>query len=202
MASDVGVAPRGGRLGWFPFVVGGLSFMPLVGVLFGVAAVAWGLLTKRRGGKTLALMGLAGIGLTVSLYGGLFYFGLVQHGDVYDGLRAKLAQSSLDSPVPSVEFYKLSHGEHPEALEALRSSLPGDSFAALNVSDPRVIGGGGFSRFLYYKRVDPSHYYLRGQAPDGKPFSPGALVPQVSSSAAQLGLLDRPATRPGRRREL
>jgi hypothetical protein len=55
MASDVGVAPRGDRLGTFPFVVGGLSFIPLVGVLFGVTSIAWGLLSKRRGGKTLGL---------------------------------------------------------------------------------------------------------------------------------------------------
>ena len=192
MASDMGVAPRGDRLGAFPFVVGGLSFIPLIGVLFGVAAIAWGLLTRRRGGRTLAVMGLAGIGLTVTLYGGLFYFGAVQRGGVYDGLRAKLAQSNLDSLVPTVEFYKLSHGVYPESLEALRSSLPKDSFAALNVSDPRVMDGGGFGRVFHYKLVDSNHYYLRGLAPDGKPFSPGALVPQVSASAAQLGLLIDP----------
>ena len=192
MASDVGVASRGDRLGAFPFVVGGLSFIPLVGVLFGIAAIAWGLLTKRRGGKVLALMGLAGIGLTMTLYGGLFYFGAVQRGGVYDRLRAKMAQSNLDSLVPAVEFYKLAHGEYPESLEALRSSLPKDSFAALNVSDPRVISGGVFGQPFYYKRVDPNHYYLRGLAPDGKPFSSGALVPQMSASAAQLGLLIDP----------
>jgi len=172
--------------------VGGLSFIPLVGVLFGAAAIAWGLLTKRRGGKALVLMGLAGIGLTVTLYGGLFYFGFVQRGGMYDGLRAKLAQSNLDSLVPTVEFYKLSHGEHPESLEASRSSLPKGSFAALNVSDPRMISSGEDGQSFYYKRVDPNHYYLRGLAPDGKPFSPGALVPQVSAPAAQLGLLTDP----------
>ena len=192
MASDTGIAPKGDRLGTLPFIVGGLSFIPLIGVLFGAAAIAWGLLTKRRGGKALALMGLAGVGLTVTLYSGLFYFGFVQRGGIYDGLRVRLAQSNLDSLVPTVEFYKLSHGEYPESLEALRSSLPKGSFAALNVSDPRMTSGGGGNQSFYYKRVDPNHYYLRGLAPDGKPFSPGALVPQVPATAAQLGLLTDP----------
>ena len=42
------------RLGAAPFVVGGLSFIPLIGVLFGVIAVLWGLFTKKNGGKTQA----------------------------------------------------------------------------------------------------------------------------------------------------
>ena len=144
MASDVGVVPGGDRLGTFPFVVGGLCFTPLAGVLFGSVAVAWGLLTKRCGGKALALMSLAGIGLTVTLYGGLFYFDAVQRGGVYDGLRAKLAQGNLDSFAPTVEFYKLAHGAYPESLETLQSFLPKDTLAALNVSDPQVTSGGVF----------------------------------------------------------
>ena len=144
MASDVGVAPGGDRLGTFPFVVGGLWFTSLAGVMFGSVAVAWGLLTKRRGGKALALMGLAGIGLTVTLSSGLFYSGVVQRGGVYDGLRAKLAQGNLDSLAPTVEFYKLAHGAYPESLEAFQSFLPKDTLAALNVNDPQAVSGGMF----------------------------------------------------------
>ena len=48
------------RLGCFPFVIGGLSFVPLVGVLFGLAAIVWGLIARKRGGGKLALVGAAG----------------------------------------------------------------------------------------------------------------------------------------------
>jgi hypothetical protein len=50
-------------------------------------------------------------------------------------------------------------------------------------------------RYFYYKKVDADHYYLRGVAPDGKPFSPGALVPQVATST-NLGLLIAPPQNP------
>ncbi len=91
------------KLGAFPFVIGGLSFIPLVGVLFGVAAIVWGLCTSRAGGRKLIILGGAGISFTVLLYGGLFYFGFVQRGGVYDELRTKLARTMPDSLVPAGE---------------------------------------------------------------------------------------------------
>ena len=35
------------RLGAFPYVLGGLSFIPAIGVVFGVSAITWGLVTKK-----------------------------------------------------------------------------------------------------------------------------------------------------------
>ena len=43
-------------LGTLPFVLGGMSFIPLVGVLFGLIAITWGLITRRSGGRKLALI--------------------------------------------------------------------------------------------------------------------------------------------------
>ena len=57
----------------FPFVLVGLSFIPLLGVLFGLITIGWGLSTNKRGGKKLALVGASGIGFTVIFYG-LFSF--------------------------------------------------------------------------------------------------------------------------------
>src|SRR5208283_1587576 len=74
------------KLVGFPYVIGGLSFIPVIGVLFGIIAIIWGLVTKKLGGKKLALIGTAGIAFTVVLYSGLFYFGVMQRGGVYDEL--------------------------------------------------------------------------------------------------------------------
>ncbi|MGO9446630.1 MAG: hypothetical protein ACLPXB_17930, partial [Thiobacillaceae bacterium] len=112
------------KLGTFPFVIGGMSFVPLVGVLFGIIAIVWGLVTKKLGGKRLAAIGAGGIGFTIVIYGALFYFGFAQRGGVYDDLRTKLAQTTINSLVQSIEFYKLQHGRYPESLKALQDSLP------------------------------------------------------------------------------
>jgi hypothetical protein len=98
------------KLGGFPFVIGGLSFIPLLGIPFGIAALIWGLTTKKIGGKKLALLGGAGILVTLALYGSLFYFGFAKRGGIYDELRARLAQNSLNTLVQAVEFYKVQHG--------------------------------------------------------------------------------------------
>ncbi len=188
-------------LGRGPFVVGGLAFVPLFGVVFGCIAIVWGLVTKRPGGKKLAAVGLAGIiCLSVIPYGALFYFGFVQRGGMYDGLRLKQAQNSLNTTVQSIEFYKVANGNYPDSMDILKSSLPEKSLQATSLYDPRVMGEqSAFSadksaaRYFYYRKVGEDHYYLRGVAPDGNPFSPGALVPQVNlSSASKVGLLTSP----------
>jgi hypothetical protein len=70
-------------LGTFPFVLGGMSFIPLVGVLFGLIAITWGLITWRSGGRKLAILSVCGIACSVILYSGLFYFGLWERGGIY-----------------------------------------------------------------------------------------------------------------------
>ena len=179
--------------GKLAFVVGGLSFIPLIGVLFGLVAVAWGLVKWKSGGSKLALIGAGGIAFSFILFGGLFYFGFVQRGGIYDNLRTKLAQSDLNSLVPLIETYRLTHGSYPESLEALKVSLPKDSLGAATLYDPRISKQ---KQFFYYAKVGSDHYYLRGVAPDGKPFSPGSLAPEVAKGGVGLGLTTNPPENP------
>jgi hypothetical protein len=92
------------KLGGLPFVIGGLSFIPLLGIPFGIAALIWGSTTNKIGGKKLALLGGAGILVTLTLYGSLYYFGFAKRGGIYDDLRTRLAQNSLNALVQAVEF--------------------------------------------------------------------------------------------------
>ncbi|RYG97371.1 MAG: hypothetical protein EON58_09920 [Alphaproteobacteria bacterium] len=55
------------KLGTFPRVIGGMSYIPLLGVPFGIIAIIWGLVTKKLGGKRLAAIGAGGIAVTVVL---------------------------------------------------------------------------------------------------------------------------------------
>jgi hypothetical protein len=176
------------KLGGLPYVISGLSFIPLLGIPFGIAALVWGIRTKKIGGNKLALVGGFGIMFTVVLYAGLFYFGFVKRGGIYDDLRIKSAQSGLNSVVQAVEFYKLQHGSYPESLKALKESLPRDSIVL--VFDPTEVKPSGSRRYFYYERVGADHYYLRGVGPDGLPFTSDDILPQVQlTPGSKLGLL-------------
>ncbi len=175
------------NLGASAYVVGGLSFIPLVGVPFGVAAIVWGLVTTRRGGKLLALIGAGGIAFTVLIYGSLFYFGFVHRGGVFDDLRRQMAQSQLNALVPAIEFYKVGHGGYPTSLAELQKALPKNSFfSVFNSSSMKL----GVPQYYFYERVGTDHYYLRGAGPDGVPFTADDIVPEVDPSVAgKIGLL-------------
>lgn len=176
------------KLGKFPYVLGGMSFIPLIGVLFGIIAIVWGLVTQKLGGKRLAAIGAAGISFTIILYGALFYFGFMQRGGVYDDLRTKLAQTTLNSLVQSIEFYKVQHGAYPESLKVLQESLPKESLVA--VFDPTDVKVEGQPRYFYYERVGQDHYLLRGVGPDGLPFTADDILPQLPSTpGSKAGLL-------------
>lgn len=176
------------KLSSFPFVIGGLSFIPLIGVLFGVIAIIWGLVTKKTGGKKLALIGGGGIVFTVILYSALFYFGMVQRGGIYDDLRVKLSESTIVSLVQAIEFYKNQNGKYPESLEVLQKSQPENSMVI--VFDPTNVKLGGQPAFYHYEIIDGDHYYLLGVGPDGKPFTPDDIVPKIDLGAqSTVGLV-------------
>ena len=86
-----------GRLG---YVLGGASFIPLLGLPLGLIAIIWGVTKWKQKGWHLIALGLGGIIFTASLcscvgyaYSSLFYKGFVERGGVYDDLRTQLAKS-------------------------------------------------------------------------------------------------------------
>jgi hypothetical protein len=178
------------RLGAAPYVVAGLSFIPLVGVIFGLAAIVWSLVTRKAGRLKLGLIGGGGILFTIALYGGLFFFGFVERGGIYDHLRARLAQGQLYSVVQAVEFYKLQYGQYPDTLRQLQATIPQGSFVF--IYDPSYFSFSG-SRLFYYRRIDEDHYVLRGVGPDGVPFTDDDIVPMIPTVPnSRIGLLRDP----------
>lgn len=177
------------KIGRYAYVVGGLAFIPLFGIAFGIFAIVWGLLSRKKGGLALALFGLGGIAFSCILYGTLFYKGFVERGGVFDELRLGLAKSNLTSLVQSVEFYKLQNGNYPETLEVLKESMPKDQF--LFIQDPIALemGKGERSPYFYYDLIDTSNaYYLFSVGPDGKPFTSDDILPEVDTSkSASIG---------------
>lgn len=176
------------KLGTFPYVIGGVSFIPGIGIIFGIIAIIWGLVTKKLGGKKLAIIGACGIGFSVILYGSLFYFGFVQRGGVYDELRVELSKNTITSLVQAIEFYKTQNGHYPESLEVLRQSLPENSMVF--VHDPTDVQMGGEPRYYHYELKGQNHYYLLGVGLDGKPYTNDDVLPSIElNQNGGVGLL-------------
>jgi hypothetical protein len=190
MTSPADNNPDRQSLGGGYFVMAGLSFIPLIGVLFGIISILFGLLTKRQGGQKLAVIGAGGILFTIIIYGSLFYFGLYQRGGIFDELRSKLAQSQINSLVAQIELYKVQNGKYPESLKALEESLhSSDPRAALAVYDPSQVHlNTGKIPYFYYEVADADHYYLLGVGADGTPFTADDILPRVPV-AGHIGLL-------------
>jgi hypothetical protein len=188
--------PRKEGLGCLPFAVAGMSFIPLVGILFGLVSIVWGIVAWARGGWKLLVMGVAGIGMTLGLYGALFYFGIMVRGGVYDKLRAQLASQMLVELAKNVEFFKTINGRYPHALEELSRGEqrviiidPTDVSGLTNRRPPRP--------FNYTLDPEKKTYDLRAVGVDGVPFTEDDLVPVFSpEELAKMGLRVRRAGPP------
>lgn len=148
-------------VGCLAYVIGGMSFIPLIGVLFGIIAIIWGFKAKY---SKLKYVGTAGILFTVILYGSLGYFGFVQEDGVYDELRAKMAKTQLTSAVQAIEFYKVRNGHYPVSLQVLQDSLPENSMVFLQDATQVNVDE---LKFYYYKIINQTSYHIRSYGRDG-----------------------------------
>ncbi len=179
------------RLGPLPFAIGGLSFIPVVGVMFGAVAVVWGLLTRQAGGRRLAQIGAAGAVFAAMTSAGAYYVGFVRRGGVYDRLRVAVAQGQLNALVVEIEQYKARTGSYPASLCDLHTVVPGD--LRVSTGDPTDLKPRKLGRRFSYERVGTHHYDLRSAGFDGQLFTGDDVVPEVDpASTARLGLLLRP----------
>lgn len=147
--------------GCLAYVIGGMSFIPLIGVVFGIIMIIWGFVAKNT---KLKLVGLAGIMMTVILYGALAYMGFVQEDGVYDELRANMAKTQLTSAVQAIEFYKVQNGVYPDSLQTLQTSLPENAMVFLYDSAQVSMDE---MTFYYYKRINDHSYHIRSYGRDG-----------------------------------
>ena len=175
-------------LGCLPYAIGGASFIPLVGIPFGIIAIIWGIGTKKRGRVRLITLGICGIMLTCLLYGSLFYLGFVQRGGIYDRLRAELAKTMLPMLVKEIEFYKLKTGKYPEALDVL---LQDKTSGFVTIYDPHQTPlTDPATKFYYELTPDKQHYYLRSVGLDKKPFTDDDIIPLFTPEELKhIGLL-------------
>lgn len=182
-------------LGALPYVVGGLSYIPVAGVLFGAVAVLWGTATRKTGGKELAIVGAGGIAFTAVCCAAAFYIGTAQLRQA-EAPRAKQMVTSL---MYAIEFYRTQTGEYPTDLHTLRQLLPEDQRDIM--FDPMGQQSGGGARAFHYELVHEKHYVLLGVGPDDEPFTDDDVVPDVKlQQGSAVGLVTE-TNDPGDRRE-
>lgn len=160
------------------YILGGLAFIPLIGVPFGLFAIVAGIVTWKRGGWKLMLLGAGGIGFTVTLYSALFYFGFVQRGGVYDTLRGQLARQQLGSLVKTIEFHKLQHGTYPLTLNDLDLTDEG-AIAIVDVTDMHADTMTSPRQYYYRYDTPTQTYVLFSVGADGVPYTADDILPDI-----------------------
>jgi len=152
------------QIGTGSYILAAASFIPLVGVPFGLVSIVLGWLRRSSGGLRLVAIGAAGIGLSVVLYGSLF---VAQKTGLFEGGTSQLTQGLLDDSVRSIEFYRLKHGKYPDSLEAVRPENPfiDDPFAGLQ------------SLFRYSVHNGGESYEIFSIGPDRRPSTNDDLRP-------------------------
>jgi hypothetical protein len=189
-ATSSGATPQPSRkpVGCLPYVIGGASFIPLVGVFFGIVAIIWGAIHRV---KSLVIVGIAGICFTIILYGSLFYFGFVHRGGVFDNMRAQMAVTMLNSTVKEIEYYKLQHGHYPTSLKEIVST--DNSMMPVAIDPTKIMGTETKDPYFYYELSgDGTHYFLRSVGPDGIPFTSDDILPSIPDAERKnIGLLLR-----------
>jgi hypothetical protein len=146
-----------------PYVLAGISFIPLIGVLFGIIAIIWGIIIKKKGP---ILLGTGGILLSVVLYGSLFYFGVKANYGPYHELKKQLTKQLLTQTRGQVLIYKEKNKALPDKLSDLGSPSQDNFFP---ISDPWL------NEFEYKVNADGS-FELRSYGPDAVPYNGDDIV--------------------------
>lgn len=182
------------KLRRLPYAIGGLSFAPFIGFIFGSVAVIWGLALWKTTGKRLVVVGLVGMIFSFVLQAGLYRFGFIGRDGIPAPARDPLAQGALNALVPQIEAYKAKHGRYPKTLVALTKATGADG--QVLIYDPTFAPTSGQPRRIFhYRRMKSGKgYYLLGVGPDGKPYTADDLLPERPSNPT--GLKIKPVSLP------
>jgi hypothetical protein len=164
------------KVGCVAYAFGGASFIPLIGIVFGIVAIVWGIL---RRAYSLVILGFGGILFSVILYSALFYFGFHQRGGFYDKLCTQMAVTMLNSTVKEMEYYKLQHGYYPSHIQDLDTK---DSNKLSVIFDPTSIERKGTTNKYFFYELDAAgaSYFLRSVGQDDIPFTSDDILPTIS----------------------
>jgi len=156
------------------YVIGGMSFIPILGIVFGLIAIIHGLGTSKLGGRKLAILGSCGIAVTL-LYSGWVYYSAFGNED----FMAEVTKDRLTSLVQEIEFYKINNGRYPTSLEILQKSLLGKSDHLVYEPSNPIKFDVVEPAYFHYALEGDSHYYLLGVGSDQTPYTNDDVLPNL-----------------------
>lgn len=160
------------------FVLAGISFIPLIGVLTGTICILNAAITRRPNSILLGMLGFAGIMVSVVLYGSIFY--KMYDGEGFGGKDFEPhAISAMTSLIRNIEYIKIQNGTYPQSMEEVRANLKeGEMVFSFDVSGPMKMGEQ--QRDFYYEVVnDGNNYLLFGIGVDATPFTEDDIYPII-----------------------
>lgn len=163
---------------WPLLALGACAFVPGLGVLFGAAAVTWGLVSHRPLAKWAVMLG--GAGALLNLVGGAVLIKRFEHTPVVEQSRIEMTRRDLGAVVWELERYRGRSGRYPATLQQLVGQpIP---VRLLNIYD-QTAGVFVFPRvYEYHLAADGSSYDLFALGPDGKPGTPDDVRPAIPDS--------------------
>lgn len=162
------------------FVLAGISFIPLLGVVPGIICIINALVGKKSNSKLLGILGFSGTLVTVVLYGVLLP--IMFNNKSFSKKFEPHSISAMTSLVRHVEYYKLQNNRYPKSMEELRSTLKeGEMVFSFDLSGP--IGLGEKQREFYYEVINGgNNYLLFGVGTDAAPFTDDDIYPLIDTN--------------------
>ena len=174
------------------YVLAGMSFIPILGVLLGAIGLTWGLLSSRPNAIRAGILAGGGAMLNLVVLMALtFYLARGDENGIFDQAVQVATQQDLLKLVREVEAYREANDAYPPSLTALQRRPA--VLRTINIYDqtagvltPRV--------YSYELARDGNSYDLYSIGADGEAGTPDDIRPVLPDSlAARAGY--RPAAR-------
>ena len=145
--------------------LGWASFLPVLGLFTGVAALVLGANKLKAGGAKLAVLALAGILFNLLAALPMARFAFRHYSSVaMPSVYQTLSKRYLKETVMALEYYKLVHGAYPTGLDELKgdgtNTYLHDASAGLDLAKIR-------QPHAYTLQKGGLHYQLMDAGPDG-----------------------------------
>jgi hypothetical protein len=167
----------GSKRSWPLLALAVLAFVPGLGVIFGSAAVSWGLVSDRP--RARLAIALGAVGALVQMLGGLGLALWMRDTPMAREIQATTARADLARLVSELDAYRTEAGRYPQSLQTLIGyPIPR---RLINIYDQSA---GVFRQRPYTYRVAPDGrtFDLLAVGPDGVPDTPDDIRPQLADS--------------------
>jgi hypothetical protein len=158
-------------VGCLGFGVGFLSFIPGVGVIFGIIGLIWGLKTKNKFLKYSVLISLL---FNILFLSYTYYKQSIEVGGEWDATRALVAKQVMYKLVDKIERHKEKNIFYPKSLKTVAYSLPKLEQGLIfdptlwHDSSNRELDLTKEENFFYYEILNVNEgFHLRARGRDG-----------------------------------